>query len=83
MTNRCAECGATQDTTRFDVGNKSGVSPVNLCPECWEQITERCGRCGEPAPDADEWVGPYGSGTVILPLCPSCRRALLFEEVTA
>ena len=78
----CCACGAFTETSKFDITSESGAVIVSVCSECESRLSaERCAVCGITVdPDREESIGPHGSGDGFAPLCPSCRRDIVYGD---
>jgi len=78
----CDICGSAATTEKFDVFNESGAAIADICSDCEELLSaDRCSVCGTAVSDhTDEGIAPHGDAGVVRPLCPDCRRDILFGE---
>lgn len=82
MSDQCDLCGAADDLAKFDVFNQSGAVLVRVCDDCDRRLGgEGCAVCGDAvAAAADESIARHGDPNDHRPICPECRREIIFSE---
>jgi hypothetical protein len=84
---RCQICHQRDGDHRLDIASESGVSPVNVCPSCFEWAEDKIGtsRAGICIACRAEGAGKYeiteyGAPGVTAAICNDCRRCVLLDN---